>query len=130
MYRDNKYLHKDNKQKALLVEQINELIKPDGLLNKNMFNGKNLRQFTKHMIQVSLETLNGPNEKKNRINIKQKKELIKLLTKQHTSRVIVKKIKELKKFNIINNKKFSIAACFNIVINSILKKISRFLGFQ
>jgi hypothetical protein len=54
MYRNNKYLiQKDNKQKALLVDQLNELIKPDGLLNKNMFNGKNLRQFTKHMIDVS-----------------------------------------------------------------------------
>ena len=53
MYRNNKYLiQKDNKQKALLVDQLNELIKPDGLLNKNMFNGKNLRQFTKHMIDV------------------------------------------------------------------------------
>jgi len=54
MYRNNKYLiQKDNKQKALLVDQLNELIKPDGLLNKNMFNVKNLRQFTKHMIDVS-----------------------------------------------------------------------------
>ena len=54
MYRNNKYLiQKDNKQKALLVDQLNELIKPDGLLNKNMFNSKNLRQFTKHMIDIS-----------------------------------------------------------------------------
>ena len=54
MYRNNKYvIQKDNKQKALLVDQLNELIKPDGLLNKNMFNCKNLRQFTKHMIDIS-----------------------------------------------------------------------------
>jgi hypothetical protein len=81
MYRDNKYLQKDNKQKALLVEQLNELIKPDGLLNKNIFNGKNLRQFTKHMMRISLETLNGPNDKKNRTNIKQKKEIPQMIKK-------------------------------------------------
>jgi hypothetical protein len=77
MYHGNKYLQKDNKQKALLVDQLNELIKPDGLLNKNMFNGKNLRQFTKHMIQFSLETLNDPNKKNSTSNLK--------LTKQKTT---------------------------------------------
>jgi hypothetical protein len=81
MYRGNKYLQKDDKQKALLVDQLNELIKPDGLLNKNMFNGKNLRQFTKHMMRISLETLNGPNDKKNRTNIKQKKEIPQMIKK-------------------------------------------------
>jgi hypothetical protein len=82
MYRDNKYLtQKDNKQKALLVDQLNELIKPDGLLNKNMFNGKNLRQFTKHMIDVSLETLNGPNKKNTTSTIKQKKEIKQIVKK-------------------------------------------------
>ena len=69
MYRDNKYLIKKDKQKALLVDQLNELIKPDGLLNKNMFNIKNLRQFTKHVINFS-------NEKNitNSSTIKQRKE--------------------------------------------------------
>lgn len=90
MYRDNKYLQKDNKQKALLVEQLNELIKPDGLLNKNIFNGKNLRQFTKHMMRISLETLNGPNDKKNRTNIKQKKEIPQMIKKDTVYKPIKK----------------------------------------
>ena len=83
MYRGNKYLQKDDKQKALLVDQLNELIKPDGLLNKNMFNGKNLRQFTKHIIHFSscLTPLNGKNEKKNSNNIKQKKEITQMIKK-------------------------------------------------
>ena len=83
MYRSNKYLQKDDKQKALLVDQLNELIKPDGLLNKNMFNGKNLRLFTKHIIHFSscLTPLNGENEKKNSNNIKQKKEITQMIKK-------------------------------------------------
>jgi len=71
MYHNNKYLQKDNKQKALLVDQLNELIKPDGLLNKNMFNGKNLRQFTKHMIDISCIS----NEKNSISTIKQIKQI-------------------------------------------------------
>ena len=64
MYHSNKYvIKKDDKQKALLVDQLNELIKPDGLLSKNMFNGKNLRQFTKHMIQFT-SCVRSSNEKK------------------------------------------------------------------
>ena len=55
-----------NKKQALLVDQLNELIKPDGLLINNMFNGKNLRQFTKHMIDFSssIKPLNFSNDKK------------------------------------------------------------------
>jgi hypothetical protein len=64
MYHSNKHLIKKNdKQQALLVDQLNELIKPDGLLNKNMFNGKNLRQFTKHIIHFS-SCVTSSNEKK------------------------------------------------------------------
>jgi hypothetical protein len=76
MYRDNKYLiQKDNKQKALLVDQLNELIKPDGLLNKHIFNGKNLRQFTKHIIHFSSTSLNISNDKKDS-NINLKKQMV------------------------------------------------------
>jgi hypothetical protein len=46
-----------------------------------MFNGKNLRQFTKHMIQISLETLNGPNKKNTTSTIKQKKEIKQIVKK-------------------------------------------------
>ena len=54
MYHSNKHFTKKvDKQQDLLVEQLNELINPDGLLNKHMFNGKNLRQFTKHIINFS-----------------------------------------------------------------------------
>ena len=54
MYHSNRHLiKKDDKKQALLVDQLNELIKPDGLLNKHMFNGKNLRQFTKNIIHFS-----------------------------------------------------------------------------
>jgi hypothetical protein len=86
--------------------------------DSNLFNDDSLQKLEDYFWNLDFE------------NVKQKKELIKLLTKQHTSRVIVKKIEELKKFNIINNRKFSIAACFNIVINSMWKKMIRFLGFQ
>ena len=67
MYHNNKHFIKNDKQKALLVDQLNELIKPDGLLNKHIFNVKNLRQFTKHMIDFSSShtPLNVSNEKKN-----------------------------------------------------------------
>jgi hypothetical protein len=79
MYHSNKHLIKKNeKQQALLVDQLNELIKPDGLLHKNMFNGKNLRQFTKHMINFSCVS----NEKRCKNNdMKQKKENIVRLSK-------------------------------------------------
>jgi hypothetical protein len=77
MYHSNKhFIKKEDKQQALLVDQLNELIKPDGLLNKNMFNGKNLRQFTKHMIQFSSCPM-PLNEKKytsNASNINSKKQ--------------------------------------------------------
>jgi len=81
MYRSNKLLiKKDNKKQALLVDQLNELIKQDGLLNKHMFNSKNLRQFTKHMIDFSSVSLNVSNEKKtttNNINSKkQSKQMV------------------------------------------------------
>jgi hypothetical protein len=65
MYRkNNNFIKGVDKQKALLVDQLNELIKPDGLLNKHIFNGKNLRQFTKHMIHFSSTSLNVSNDKK------------------------------------------------------------------
>lgn len=77
MYRHNNHLIKKNdSHKALLVDQLNELIKPDGLLNKNMFNSKNLRQFTKQIINFSSDIthLNGSNEKNSTIKqIKQPK---------------------------------------------------------
>jgi hypothetical protein len=76
MYRNNNQLIKKNdSHKALLVDQLNELIKPDGLLNKNMFNIKNLRQFTKHIIDFSSIHLNGPNEKNITSTIKQKNQI-------------------------------------------------------
>lgn len=67
MYHNKKkFVKNDDKQQALLVDKLNELIKPDGLLNRNMFNGKNLRQFTKHMIDFSsiIKPLNFSNDKK------------------------------------------------------------------
>jgi hypothetical protein len=65
MYRkNNNFIKGVDKQKALLVDQLNELIKPDGLLNKHIFNVKNLRQFTKHMIHFSSTSLNVSNDKK------------------------------------------------------------------
>lgn len=76
MYRkNNNFIKREDKQQALLVEQLNELIKPDGLLNKHIFNGKNLRQFTKHMIHFSSTSLNDSNDKKDS-NINLKKQMI------------------------------------------------------
>jgi hypothetical protein len=82
MYHSNKHLIKKNdNQQALLVDQLNELIKPDGLLNKNMFNGKNLRQFTKHIIQFS-SCVTSSNEKKcKKDDIKQRKQNVASLLK-------------------------------------------------
>ena len=85
MYHGNKSLiKKDDKKQALLVDQLNELIKQDGLLNKHMFNSKNLRQFTKHMIQFSscVIPLNVSNEKKDKtININSKNKLKQMVSK-------------------------------------------------
>jgi hypothetical protein len=87
MYHSNKHLiKKDDKKQALLVDQLNELIKPDGLLNKHTFNGKNLRQFTKHIIHFSscLTPLNVLNDKKNSTstsNINSKKQITQIIKK-------------------------------------------------
>ena len=85
MYHGNKSLiKKDDKKQALLVDQLNELIKQDGLLNKHMFNSKNLRQFTKHMIQFSscVIPLNVSNEKKDKtIHINSKNKLKQMVSK-------------------------------------------------
>jgi hypothetical protein len=74
MYHSNKhFIRKEDKKQALLVDQLNELIKPDGLLNKHMFNSKNLRQFTKHIIQFPL-CLIPLNDKKYKNNTTAKKQ--------------------------------------------------------